>query len=323
MSKKKIIITILVLFILCLSIFFLKPILFKSNLETIENNNNIIEINLNKLQDIDNYVKISGNNIYINNGGKYNISGILQNGTIYVDTKDEIIINLNNVTMTNEDTNIINNRKSSKLVINLEENTNNILSDGANSDAVIKSSGDLYIEGSGKLLIYANNKDGINSNSNLIINNGVIYIAAKNDALVVTKELLINGGNFIGLGNKNMKEPNELSKQNTLLLNFTESFPENFTFSLVDNSNKYLLNFISLKEFKTLILSNRYLKNGAYHILSDVICYGEAENGIYEKIECSGGNRINIGITDTFNIKNKSNWYGKKEINIITPDNFV
>ena len=321
--NKKIIIIVLALFIVGLVIFFLKPILFKSNLETIENNDKIIEINLNKLENIDNYVKISNNNIYINKGGKYNISGILKNGTIYIDTKDEITINLNNVTMTNEENSIIDNRKSMKLVINLEGKTNNVLSDGSNSDAVIKSSGDLYIEGNGKLLIYANNKNGISTNTNLIINNGYIYITAKNDALEVTKELLINGGNFIGIGNKNMKEPNELSKQNTLLLNFTEIFPENITFSLVDNSNKYLLNFISLKEFKTLILSNSYLKKGSYHILNNAICDGKIENGLYISGNCDGGNRVNIGITDTFSINNKSNWYGKREINIITPDNFV
>ena len=71
-------------------------------------------------------VKISNNNIYINSGGVYDVSGILYNGTIYIDTKEDVILNFDEVTIVNEDIGVIDNRKSSKVIINLEDDTNNI-----------------------------------------------------------------------------------------------------------------------------------------------------------------------------------------------------
>lgn len=38
-------------------------------------------------------VRIVNNNIYINDGGTYEVSGILYNGTIYIDTSDDVTLN--------------------------------------------------------------------------------------------------------------------------------------------------------------------------------------------------------------------------------------
>ncbi len=323
-KKKVLIIIIAILLIIIGGILLLMPIFFNNDLEVIDNNPNIIDITLGlNSTSTDDSVKISNNNIYLNKGGIYNISGILNNGTIYIDTNDEVTLNLNNVTITNQENGVIDNRKSKKVIINLREDSNNILSDGKNSTAAIKSVGDLFIEGSGKLLVYANKNNGINTNGNLVINGGTIYITAKNDAFNVLKELLINSGFVIGLGNNTMKIPNELSKQSTFLFNFNDTFSENTTFSLTNNANDYLLNFVALRDFKTLILSHSVLKSGTYHILRDIECSGKLENGVFIDGEVKGGERINIGIADTFAIDDKSNWYGKKEINITNPDNFV
>lgn len=325
MSKKKILIIIIaILLIIIIGLLLIMPIFFNNNLEVIDNNANIIDITLGtNIKSSDDSVKINNNNIYLNKGGIYNLSGILNNGTIFIDTSAEVTLNLNNVTITNQGIGTIDNRKSNKVIINLSEESNNILSDGSKSSATIKSVGDLFIEGSGNLLIYANNNNGINTNGNLVINGGTIYVTAKNDAFSVIKELLINSGKVIGIGNNKMNIPNELSKQSTFLFNFSETFSENTTFSLTDNRNDYLFSFVALRDFKTLILSHSVLKEGSYHILKDIKCNGKLENGIYIDGDVSGGERIYIGIADTFAIDGKSNWYGKKAINITNPDNFI
>ena len=131
--------------------------------------------------------KVSDNNIYINSGGTYELTGILHNGTIYIDTNEEVTLNLNGITIVNENTSIIDNRKSPKVIINLEKKSNNILSDGTNSLSVIKSIGNLFLEGEGSLLLYANNGNGITvNNSDLIINDINLYIIAQKDAFNVS-----------------------------------------------------------------------------------------------------------------------------------------
>ncbi len=317
-----IIVSILLIFIS--GFLLLIPIFFNNDLEVIDNNPNIINITLSaNSKASDNSVKISDNNIYLNKGGIYNISGILNNGTIYIDTNAEVTLNLKNITITNKENGVIDNRKSKKVIINLSEKSNNILSDGKNSIAAIKSVGDIFIEGSGKLLIYANNNNGINANGNLVINGGTIYVAALNDAFNVLQELLINSGFVIGLGNNTMKMPNELSKQNVMLFNFSAKYLENTSFSLVDDSNTPIYNFVALRDFNTLIISTSNIKKGSYHLLKDITCDGKAENGIYSNCSVSKGQRVSIGISDTFIVDSKSNWFGKKEINITNPDNFA
>lgn len=323
-NKKILLIIIVVLIIIIGTLLLLRPLFSNNNMEIINNSEEHIDISLGvNPKTSDSSVKISNNNIYINKGGNYNISGILINGTIYIDTTNEVTLNFLGVTIVNELNNVIDNRNSSKLIINLDKNTNNILSDGGASNGVIKSVGDLYIEGKGKLLIYANGNNGIESKENLVIDGPSIYISAINDVFVVNKELLVNSGSIIGIGNNTMKIPNQLSKQNVMLFNFTEKYLENTTFSLVDNSNKAIYSFVALRDFNTLIISTANIKKGSYHLLKDITCDEVIENGICSNETVSGGNRIKIGISDTFTVDGKSNWYGKKFINITNPDNFV
>ena len=142
-------------------------------------------------------VRIVNNNIYINDGGTYEVSGILYNGTIYIDTSDDVTLNFDEVTIVNEFTSTIDNRKSSKVIINLAEETNNILSDGSDSSSSIKSVGDIFLEGQGSMLIYANNESGIaTSNGNLVVNGIDLYVIAQGSAFDITKEFLINSGVF-------------------------------------------------------------------------------------------------------------------------------
>ena len=323
-NKKIFIIIITLLLIVIVGIVLLQPIFINNEIETISDSTNTINITLGVNPKVDDSsVKISNNNIHINKGGIYNVSGILVNGTIYIDTSDDVTLKFNGITMVNEINSVIDNRKSNKLVINLANNTNNILSDGGTSSATIKSVGDTYIEGNGNLQIFANINNGISSNGNLVIDGGVIYLWALNDIFSITKELLINSGTIIGLGNNNMKIPNELSKQYTMLFNLTDSLPENTLLSLIDNNNKSIVSFQALRNFSTLIISSPQINKGTYHLLQDIECNEEITNGICISNDYSGGTRINIGFADTFSVINKGNWFGKQGINIVNPDNFI
>mgnify|MGYP001851812252 FL=1 len=260
-------------------------------------------------------VRIVNNNIYINDGGTYEVSGILYNGTIYIDTSEDVTLNFNEVTIVNENTSVIDNRKSKKVIINLKSDTNNILSDGSTSASAIKSVGDLFLQGGGNLLIYGNNENGITvSNGSLIIDDIILYIIAQGDAFNVVNEFLINSGTVLGFANDEMQPPSDLSKQNTLLFNFGSVFKENTAFSLVNSQNESLINFIGLRDFKTLTLSIPKLDMGRYRLLKEISCDARIKNGVYKECEASGGEIVNIGITDSYVVNAKWNWYGPMDI---------
>ena len=267
-------------------------------------------------------VKISNNNIYINSGGVYDVSGILYNGTIYIDTKEDVILNFDEVTIVNENIGVIDNRKSSKVIINLEDDTNNILSDGTNSLAAIKSVGDIFIEGSGSMLIYANNESGIKTNDGNLVLNGIdLYVIAQGSAFDISDEFLVNSGVVLGLGNGGMQTTSNLSKQNTLLLNFTDTFLEGTTLSLKNAKDENIINFIGLRDFKTLTLSSPDLSKGKYFLYQDILCDARIKNGIYNDCVATDGKQVNISITDTFLVNDKWNWYGSMDIIInYTPE---
>lgn len=254
---------------------------------------------------------IVNNNIYINKGGIYNFKGILINGTIYIDTKESVTLNFGGVTLVNEIGSIIDNRKSEKVIINLEEDTNNILSDGNASLSVIKSVGDIFLEGKGSLLMYANGNNGITlSNGNLVINDVVLYVIARMDAFNVANEFLINSGTVLGLGNNNMQTTSSLSKQNTLLFNFNDPFLEKSNFVLTTMDYKILFSFEALRSFKTLTLSIPDLDNGTYRLFTNNVCDSKDNNGIYSECEANRDYPVKIGVNDAYIVNNKWNWYG-------------
>lgn len=117
-----------------------------------------------KKEDVDSGNKVEENtinlsehstNINISTGGEYNITGKFEN-SIIVDSADKVILNLNDVTIDSQITAAIANKNSGELVINLVENTTNILKDNGSSeyDGCIYSEGNLTIEGSGTLKVY-------------------------------------------------------------------------------------------------------------------------------------------------------------------------
>ena len=126
-------------------------------------------------------------NINISNGGEYNITGEFKY-SIIVDSTERVTLNLNNVTIDSTITAAIANKNSGELVINLEDNTTNILKDSGSSeyDGCIYSEGKLTIEGNGKLKVYGNQEEGegiATETNDITINGGDIYIESADDGL--------------------------------------------------------------------------------------------------------------------------------------------
>lgn len=165
-----------------------------------------------KKEDINSGIKIEtdninleeyNNNITINNGGEYNITGKF-NYSIIIDSTEKVILNLNNVTIDSSITAAIANINKEELVINLVENTINILKDSGSSeyDGCIYSEGKLTINGSGTLKVYGNQEEGegiATETNDITINGGDIYIESADDGLNAGGNggtITINGGNI-------------------------------------------------------------------------------------------------------------------------------
>lgn len=293
----------------------LSLLLLENEDEVVINKDDITYIDLSEYYSDNDKAKFVNGNLYINVGGKYNITGNLSNGTIYIDTSDNVILDLDNVKIINNLNETINNRKSKKLIINCEDNTNNILSDGENSKSSILSVGDIYLQGKGNLLIYGNNGNGITTTKgSLIIDDINLYTVANLSAFKIYNQLLINGGKVLGLGNDLVQTISNMSTQNAIFFNFDNKIPINTNLALTDENNINLVVFEILKDAKTITFSSPKLKKGNYYLLGDFDCLDKSINGIYSGCEFENYNKIKLGISDTFIVKDKNNWYGSMDL---------
>ena len=165
-----------------------------------------------KKEDVDSGSKVEANsinlneynsNINISNGGEYNLTGEFKYSVI-VDTTEKVTLNLNNVTIDSQITAAIANKNTGELVINLEDNTTNILKDNGSSefDGCIFSEGKLTIGGNGILKVYGRQEEGegiATETKDITINGGDIYIESADDGLNAGGDggiITINGGNI-------------------------------------------------------------------------------------------------------------------------------
>ncbi len=168
--------------------------------------------------------------VTINKGGSYELSGEFSNSVI-VDTENEDVeLIFNNVKITNEKTAAIVGLSAKSITIHMKDDTENVLSDGGNSeyDGCIFSNAELMFNGSGKLVVNGNqnegegiatesknitinsgefvitsNDDGINAGGDgatITISGGTIYVDASGDGIDSNKDAVINGGTLFVLG---------------------------------------------------------------------------------------------------------------------------
>ncbi|EPD77460.1 carbohydrate-binding domain-containing protein [Atopobium sp. oral taxon 199] len=144
---------------------------------------------------------ISGNgayfqdgNLVIANGGWYEITGTLDNGSIIVkaDNSSKVWIRLNGVSVTCADDACLRIDQAEKVFLTLAEDADNTFTSGEtyseealadNTGGVIYAHDDLTINGTGNLTITAGYKHGIDANDSLVITGGNISITAPQDGI--------------------------------------------------------------------------------------------------------------------------------------------
>ncbi len=150
--------------------------------------------------------KVDGSTVSITSAGAYNLSGVLNDGQIVVDTEDEetVVLVLDGADITCLTSAPIYVSNAEKVVITLAEGTENRVTDGssyvfegAESDepnAALFSKDDLTINGSGSLTVNANYNNGIASKDDLKITGGSLTVNAVNDGIKGRDSIAIKDG---------------------------------------------------------------------------------------------------------------------------------
>lgn len=144
------------------------------------------------------------NMITIEKGGRYVVNGSHDQMTIVVDSKTEAAtLVLNGVSLSNTEGPAILLQSGSDIVIELAEGTENFVADGGNSDydGAIYGLVSYTIDGKGALIVQGNVNEGIASEENLTINDGIITVEAVDDGLNAShdgaSQLTINDGQLL------------------------------------------------------------------------------------------------------------------------------
>lgn len=145
-------------------------------------------------------VSVSGTYVTISEAGTYYFTGSAQNGQIIVNAskKDEIIIVLSDLSISNSDGNAINVVNADKVIINLTENTENYLTStvtlALDKNAAIASNDDLIFSGVGSLTLVSQSGDGIDSDDDIIIENGTISVTSKKHGITANNSITVVQG---------------------------------------------------------------------------------------------------------------------------------
>ncbi|SDM51866.1 protein of unknown function [Paenibacillus jilunlii] len=149
-----------------------------------------------------------GGSVTITEAGTYILSGTLSDGQIIVDEQAEgtVRLVLNGVTLKDSDSAPVYIKEAGKVVITLQEGTENSVADGGTyvfadagteePSAAIFSKADLTINGTGKLTVTGSYKDGISSKDDLKIAGGTIDITAADDGIVGKDLVAVQDGNL-------------------------------------------------------------------------------------------------------------------------------
>lgn len=165
---------------------------------------------------------INGSTLTITKGGTYVISGELTDGQIEVNSNDtnNVRVILNGVTIHSSTTAPFNVVEANKVIVSLEEGTDNVFTDGTSyvypdattdePDAAFFSKADLIINGAGTLSIEGNYEDGLTSKDDLKIMEGNIEVKATNTGIKGKDLLAVKEGTIaINAGGDGMKATND------------------------------------------------------------------------------------------------------------------
>ncbi|MFM9278586.1 carbohydrate-binding domain-containing protein [Paenibacillus jiagnxiensis] len=160
--------------------------------------------------------------VKITEAGTYVLSGTLSDGQVVVDAGDEGTVHLvlNGVDITDSDSAPVYIKDAGKVVMTLQEGTENSIVDGKTyvfendstdePSAAIFSKADLTMNGTGSLSVTANYNDGITGKDDLKIMSGTISIQAVDDGIVGKDMLAVNDGTItIDADGDGMKSSND------------------------------------------------------------------------------------------------------------------
>ena len=163
--------------------------------------NNTGTIDLNAMTATGNGVSISGKQITITQGGDFEVIGTLEDGNIYVNSKDKVKLRLSGTSITSSDGPAIYFANAKKAFITITENTENYLTDSSSytdedADGALFSNDDLEIKGAGTLTVTGNYKHGIAGDDDVVIENGTLSIQSVEHGIKANDLLQIIGGDI-------------------------------------------------------------------------------------------------------------------------------
>ena len=133
-----------------------------------------------------------------------------------------------------------------------------------NSDTNLEiNGGTIYVDSTG---------DGLDSNGSVYINGGIIYVDGPTDgangALDYENKCLINGGELIAVGSAQMAQSiSNDSKINCLNLNLSQIQSAETTISITDSNNNEILTYTPSKEYQSAVIATaNLLTNETYNV---------------------------------------------------------
>ena len=134
------------------------------------------------------------------------------------------------------------------------------------------SDDDVYVKITGGTITVNAGGDGIDSNGNLYITGGTVYVAGPtsngNGALDYEGEASITGGTLIAAGSSGMAQGmGSNSTQCSMLVNLSETIAAGSVISLKDSSGNVMISWTSPKQFSSVVISTAELAQGSTYTL--------------------------------------------------------
>lgn len=134
------------------------------------------------------------------------------------------------------------------------------------------SDDDVYVKITGGTITVNAGGDGIDSNGNLYITGGTVYVAGPTSngdgALDYEGEASITGGTLIAAGSSGMAQGmGNNSTQCSMLVNLSETIAAGSVISLKDSSGNVLISWTSPKQFSSVAISTAELAQGSTYTL--------------------------------------------------------
>lgn len=144
---------------------------------------------------------------------------------------------------------------------------------GQNSFGTASAGSDVYLKITGGTLWVDAGGDGLDSNGDLVVEGGVIYVSgASNDgngALDYDGTADISGGTILATGMSGMAQGfSDSSSQCSILHNFGSTIPASQTVTLTDSSGNTLVSFTPSESFQSVAVSCPQLKQGESYTLT-------------------------------------------------------